>query len=310
MHKSKRMGLAVVAAVAAIAGAFRLHATWVQSPHFISRGTSSLSITTSSQMSVDGKIPQISSSIEPRENGVSDYRQLVTSLLPLANSGSAPAQYELASALHYCDEQWRAHYFSRTTGAARTPDEMRQLLMKLSDNTQKQLEEANLRCHSFAGDLPLLTTWNDWLNQAATVSYPPATFMKADLMLRTHIVDGDAVALQQAREMAIAASTSSDPAILFGMADFVDGNNRPHEQTGQLISAWWLLGCESGYDCSSDSNVIRGICTVDPQCADKPTVIEEIQRTNGANFGVVQQLAEQIRTAVNSHDPEAIRKYL
>jgi hypothetical protein len=228
----------------------------------------------------------------------------------MANSGSAAAQYELASALHYCDENWYARFVSRSTGALRPPAEMHDLYSKLSENTQSRLDEAYQRCHSFSAELDLLKTSSDWLDRAAKAGYPPATFMKADLMLQAHLKDGDASAIQQARQSAISASTSGDPAILFGMADFVDGSEKSQEQAAQLISAWWLLGCESGYDCSPDSEAVRGICIVDPQCANKPTVIEELQRTNGANFGKVQQLAEQIKAAIDSRDPEAIKKYL
>ena len=249
--------------------------------------------------------------IDPRDarKKATDYRQLVNLLLPLANSGSAAAQYELASALHYCDVN--SHLLiSRTTGAVKTPEEIHQLNMKLPENTQSLVEEAYQRCRSFTDDLSLLKTSSVWLDQAAKAGYPPATFMKADLLMQNHLVDGNSAALQQAKQQAIVASTSADPAVLFGMADFVDGAGKSREQAGQLISAWWLLGCESGYDCSAESDAIKGICTVDAQCANKPTVVEEIQRINGANFGEVQQLAEQIRAAVNSHDPEEINKYL
>ena len=134
--------------------------------------------------------------------------------------------------------------------------------------------------------------------------------MNADLTLKTLVINGDSAAIEQVRKQAITSAMSSDPDVLFGMADFVAGTDKTPEQTGQLISAWWLLGCQSGYDCSANSDAIKGICTVDPQCANKPTIMEELQRLNGAKFGEVEQLAEQIRTAIDSGDPLAIRKYL
>jgi TPR repeat protein len=307
------IGLGLVALVTA-AGTWRLHASRVQSPVV---GTEIVL-----GFAAPSPVPQAAntgrhfsqpvSAVDPREarRKATDYRQLVNLLLPLANSGSAAAQYELASALHYCDENWHAHFFSRSTGAERTSEEMRQLYMKLSENTQNLLEEAYQHCHSFDGDFNQLKTSSDWLDQAAKAGYPSAIFMKADLVLQTHLVDGDSAALQQARQLAIVASTSADPTVLFGMADFVDGTGKSREQAAQLISAWWLLGCESGYDCSAESSAIKGICTVDAQCANKPTVVEEIQRTNGANFGQVQLLTEQIRAAIESQDPNEIKKYL
>jgi hypothetical protein len=307
-------GLAGLVALVTIAGIWRLHASRAQPPGVATKTVllSAAPSPASPAANADRQASRPISAVDPREarKKATDYRQLVKVLLPLAQSGSAAAQYELASALHYCDDNWRAHFFSRSTGAERTLEEMRQLYMKLPENTQDLLKEAYQRCHSFEGDLSQLKTSNDWLDQAAKAGYPPAIFMKADLMLQTHLIDGDSAALQQARQQAIIESASADPAVLFGMADFVDGAGKSREQAGQLISAWWLLACESGYDCSAESAAIKGICTVDPQCADKPTLVEEIQRANGASFGQVQLLTEQIRAAVNSHNPDEIRKYL
>lgn len=238
-----------------------------------------------------------------------DYRQLVKLLLPLAKAGSASAQYELASALRYCDESWHAHFFA-SNGVLRTPEQMQVLYSKLPENTQSLLNDADQRCHSFSEDLPLLKTSDDWLDQAVAAGYPPATFVKADVMMKSHLMDGDTASIEQARQQAIVASTSADPEVLFGMADFVDNTNRDRAAVQQLISAWYLLACQSGYDCSAESEAIKSTCTVDPQCADKPTVVEQLQRTNGAHFGDVEQLAEQIRAAINTHDPEAIKRYL
>jgi hypothetical protein len=122
-------------------------------------------------------------------------------------------------------------------------------------------------------------------------------------------IDASVVKADAARASAIPGA-AIDPTVLFGMADFVVGASKSQEQISQLMSAWWLLGCERGYDCSNQSEWIKATCTWDPQCANKPTVIEELQRMNGAKFGDVQLLAEQIGAAVDSGDPELIKKYL
>ena len=302
------IGLGLVG-LATVIGTWRLHAYRVQPSNVVAR---SVSVSAMPQRLPDAdRRVQPALTVDSREaqRKEKDYRQLVNRLLPMANAGSAEAQFEVASALHYCEKN--SHLLiSQSTGAPRTPEEIHALYIKLPENTQSLVEKAYQRCRSFAGDLNSLKASSEWLDRAAKAGYPPATFMKADLMMQSHLMDGDSAALQQARQLAITASTSADPAILFGMADFVDGASKPREQAGQLIAAWWLLGCESGYDCSAESDAIQGICTVDPQCADKPTVVEEIQRTTGANFAEVQQLAEQIRAAVDSHDPEEIKKYL
>jgi TPR repeat protein len=240
-----------------------------------------------------------------------DYLQLVKLLLPTAKEGSPAAQYEVAKALKYCDQNWHASsFFSPKTGVPRTSDEMQQLFTKLPENTQSLLKVADRRCRSFLEDLPLLKTANDWLDQAAKAGYAPATFMKADMAMKSHLMDGDTAAIQRAREQAIIASASGDPEVLAGMVDFVESGNRNPQQVGQLISAWWLLACNSGYDCSANSEVAKGFCTVDAQCANKVSLLEDLERVNGAKFGEVQLLSEQIGAAIGSRDPELIRKYL
>jgi hypothetical protein len=313
-HKLTFLGLGLVALATAI-GIWRLHARSVQSPAVgteIVLGTAA-PLPVPQTANTDRHFSQPVSAIDPREarRKATDYRQLVNLLMPLAKNGSVTAQYEIASALHYCDEYWRAHVVSRTSGAIKTPEELRQLYARLPPNTQSLLSDADQRCRSFSDDLSILSTSGEWLDQSVKGDYPPATFMKADLTMKTLLLkDGNAAAIQQARQEALIASTSADPEVLFGMADFVDVSGKSRDQMGQLVAAWWLLACESGYDCGSESDAIKGICTVDPQCANKPTVVEEIERTNGAHFGEVQQLAEQIRAAVNSRDPEEIKKYL
>jgi TPR repeat protein len=303
------IGLGLVV-LASIIGIWRLNAFRAQSPGVaakIAPGSVAPQHTNpDSRVTQSQPVPTVISREARRKER--DYRQLVDLLLPMANAGSAEAQFEVASALHYCDKN--SHLLISRAGVLRTPEEIHELYTKLPENTQSLVEQAYQRCRSFAGDLNSLKASSEWLDRAAKAGYPPAIFMKADLMMQIHLMDGGSAPLQQARQLAITASTSADPAILFGMADFVDGTSKTREQAGQLMSAWWLLGCESGYDCSAESDAMRGMCTVDPQCANKTTVVEEIQRTNGAHFGDVQQLAEQIKDAVNSRDPEEIKKYL
>jgi len=238
-----------------------------------------------------------------------DYRTLVNVLLPLAKAGSASAQYEIASALHYCEQNLYAHFISRATRAPKTNEEIRRNYEKLDDVAQQQFSESYEDCHALLNDLDSLKSSTDWLDRAAEAGYPPAIFAQADLKLQTSVIKGDSAGIDQARQSAIFASTSADPEVLFGMATFVTGAGKTQTQAAQLMSAWWLVGCERGYDCSAQSEWIQSNC-IDPQCANKPTVVEELQRMNGAAFGEVQQLADQINAAIDSRDREEIKKYL
>ncbi len=152
---------------------------------------------------------------------------------------------------------------------------------------------------------------NDWLARAAKAGYQPAVFLQADLNLQADLIQGNAAKIEKARAAAIGAvSASADPSIVFGMADFVTGARKTRQRAAQLISAWELLGCERGYDCSAQSDVMLTTCNFDPQCQDKPTFVEHLEVINGAAFSNVQQLANEIGAAVDSHDPAPIKKYL
>ena len=302
-----------LAACTAVAVMWRLHGIDDNSHRIAAKSTlpSIASSPAAHTFNADPQTAHAEPIIDPREarKKSNNYRQLVNQLLPLANSGSLAAQFEIADALNYCSKN--SHLLvSRTTGVARRPEELHELLAKLPENTQSLMEAAYRRCRSFTDDPSLLETSSAWLDRAAKAGYSPAIFMQAQQMMQAHLGDENSAALQEARQQAVIASISGDPGVVFGMADFVYADGKPREQVGKLVSAWWLLGCESGYDCSPESDAIKGICTVDAQCADKPSVVEEIQRTNGANFGEVEQLATQIKAALDSHDAEQIKKYL
>ncbi len=306
------LGLAGAALVYAFWG---LHAPSVQPSGFV---VNKLEAGPSAIVSAVPFIPQIKNApstkntFDPRSERKksTDYRELVNLLLPLARSGSVEAQYEVARALHYCDEELHAYFISRSTGAVRTPEEIR-LRGSLPENIQETIDASYQRCHAFLDDLSLLKMSDDWLDQAVKANYPPATFLKARQMLKNDLITGDDTGVEKARDLAVrAASQGADPEMVFGFVDFVTSNSRSPEQYGNLVQAWWLLACESGYDCSAQSDAIRGLCTANPQCANKPTVVEALQLTAGTKFGEVQQLAEQIKNALESRDVEAIIKYL
>ena len=262
---------------------------------------------------------QPAASIDPRaeRRKATDYQQLVNLLLPLANASSPEAQYALASTLHYCDEMLHGYFTNHSTGTARTLEDAERAYAKLpyaglSNNMTPHLIEIYQRCHALFVDPKSLRASNNWLDRAARANNPAAIFMQADLMRQANLLKGDPQEADTARSLAIEASATGDPDAVFGMIDFVSGTDsaRTPEETGKLMSAWELAGCERGFDCSAQSEWINANCTSDPQCANKPTVVEELQRIYGAKFGEVQQIAEQIGAAIDSHDPNKIKKYL
>ena len=306
--------ICVVFSVAAVSVAMRIrqHAPLIQHREPASDSASlnaPAETQTSSEASIQKKINRPLDPRSARREAV-DYMQLVQQLIPIAEEGSTEAQYEIASALHYCEENWHARsFFSSVTGKWRTPEQLQRLYVMLPENTRSLMQEADEHCHAFVDELDILKTSDKWLEQATEAGFPAAVFLKADLMFKANLKTEDYEQMAQAKKMAISASTTGDPTVLFGMADFVS-SAQDKERVQKLISAWWLVGCQSGYDCGPESEAIRSNCTVDPQCANKPSIVEQLQRINGAKFGEIEELAREIKTAVASQDTNAIAKFL
>ena len=195
------------------------------------------------------------------------------------------------------------------TDRPRTEEDLRRLRSYQDDRGRMRIDEANQRCHSFT-NTDLQNESARWLALAVKASYPPAVFLDANLSLANSFIAKDKAGQEAARQQAIHASMSKDPNILFGMANFVTTGSSASMGPDLRVSAWRLLGCQSGFDCSAGSNVVKSICGNDPQCANNETMIEYLQRTTGAKFGEIQLQASQIKAALDAQDAEAIEKFL
>jgi hypothetical protein len=238
-----------------------------------------------------------------------NYKEFVDQLLPRARAGSVQAQYELANALYYCEEIMQGSYVDSSTGRIKSLEQVQRANEKFPEMIQRQVGLEYERCHGFFDSPGELNNSKYWLDEAANAGSPAAKFMQAELAHRMGLLNGTVQDTKIAQQ-AIDASLSGDPDVLFGMAAFVDGSQKTPQQAADLISAWWVLGCEKGFDCSSTSEWIKANCLYDPQCANQPSVLEELQRIHGARFGEIQYLADQIGEAVASHSPDAVSKFL
>lgn len=301
--------IALVAVMVAV-GTWSLRGKFVQAP--LPR-TQTATPSDEQQAITNGRAPGFHKQViasSPQAPKPTDYRQLVNMLLPAARSGDKQAQYQVAFALHYCEDYLHSHFISAKTGTTKTREEVLHFISTLDGNTKELSERDYRRCQSFLDDMSILRSYHEWLSSAASAGYAPAQFMEADLILKQKVLQGDPAELEKAREMAASASMGADPAVLFGMADFVDASGKTREKAGQLIAAWWLLGCQRGYDCTSDSDAAYSVCSADPQCANRPTIQEHLQWSYGAQYVDVEQLAEQIGLAIDSGNVEAVKKFL
>ena len=111
-------------------------------------------------------------------------------------------------------------------------------------------------------------------------------------------------------DLALRAVWSEDPDAIFMMRDLVRSCNRTEEENATIISAWQILACQKGYDCSPTSDLMKGLCDWDVQCADGQPSTQYFERQLGTQYDGALRLAKAIENAIAAKDVQAIRTYL
>jgi hypothetical protein len=257
----------------------------------------------------------MAATIDPRElsRKTSDYYELVVKLLPSANAGSPAAEYEVARTLKFCNDAISSYFTDKVSGSRRSLETTLAIFASFPPIERDHISDIYHRCSGFFEDAGQLANGEFWLERAVSSGYAAAKFLQAEELLEASISKSGAQAqrdVETARRLAIEASATGDPDAVFGMAGFVNPAIQSQEKISQLSSAWRLLGCDLGADCSPTSQWMSAICSHDPQCANGLSVVELTEQIEGAKFGEVLLLKEQLKVAISKGDPEAIRAYL
>ncbi len=243
-----------------------------------------------------------------------DYAEFIRRIEPAARAGDVEAEFLVAEALKYCDENVK-RFFRTRKGAERSLDDAQLKWAHMPAGYQHEIVDVYDRCQAFLADPEMsgtATPWRPWLDKAAAAGYAPAQAEKADgLRVAASLGDGaDPAGQEQARALALLAVKSGDPDAVVKMANWVSGKDRSPEEYGDLVSAWQLLACQRGYDCGPRSEWLRSMCNWDPQCADGQSVEEYLQRQLGSRYDEVRKLAAAIGNAVDEKNTAAIQPYL
>lgn len=243
-----------------------------------------------------------------------DYAAFADSLRGAAQSGDSSAQYYLAESLRYC-QQNLSRFFMKSGKPVRTLDEAQQRWANRPAGYQAEIVQIHSRCHVFLEDperLGELDEWRAWLDKASTEGVPLAQATKADLMRIDALIASvstdpgvhfDPQAAATARDLALEALKSGDPAVIWMMQDFVDG-------TGALATAWQLLACERGYDCSARAEWLRAACDFDQLCNPGDTGKQYLERQLGDKLDAARQMAQEIGAALDRGDWSKLPAYL
>lgn len=251
-----------------------------------------------------------------------DYAQFVRDIRTKAGNGDPEAQYLTAQALRYCANT-TGLYFRPIAGKVPTLEEVQARRAKHSQGISlEELSDIYSRCHGFIAQPELFSdfgSWKQWLDKAVDGGSAAAMALKATVMDSDAMISSlselphapvEADTRTRAQDFAVDAVQSGDPDAIFSMAAFVRAGNRLPEENAALISAWELLACQKGYDCSQNSNWMRSVCASDVQCANDQTYTDYFKRNLGTQYSDVLNLAQALNQAIRSKDVQSIRSYL
>ncbi|HEY3785472.1 MAG TPA: hypothetical protein VGL55_09340 [Steroidobacteraceae bacterium] len=235
-------------------------------------------------------------------------------MLPAARAGEADAQLYLWKTLTYCKD---ANHFYFEHGGQRLS-----LTEGLQWATARNLplsepQEVYGKCHDFLDHSGSgLGDPSNWLAKATAAGQPIAQAVTASkalmqaYMLRQTQAAG--VPLPMPEDPTLrgvapvsllrAAVQSLDPEVLFIIGDsslllFPESTEANIEGT-----AWKLVACERGLDCTANGAWVKASCAYDPQCAAPVTSTDFIRRLAGDDWVAVQQRAAEINSRLVAGD--------
>jgi hypothetical protein len=255
-----------------------------------------------------------------------DYAEYARSIRAEAEAGNPAAQYFLEETLRYC-QQNLSRYFLVPGRRPRTLDEAQiRWATKGPGSSQEMMQQeiidVHSRCHAFLEDPSIrsqLEEWTSWLDKASDNGYPLAEGIKASLLIganriaelsRDPSVHADPEAQDKVHALALNALQSGDPTVLWQMADLVDEAGTPKDRWGVIPSAWRLLACDRGYDCSAQAEWLRSACNLDSQCNPGETGQQFLARNLGNNLEEAKRLVTEIGEAVDTKDRDKLPAYL
>lgn len=244
-----------------------------------------------------------------------DYAVYARSIRPEAEAGKPEAQYFLSETLRYC-EQNLSRFFFVSGKRARTLNEAQVRWANRPAGYQQEITEIYSRCHTFLEeDNARLSEWHEWLDEASDGHYPLAQAMKADLTRQDAMVaalsgnpTADPEATTKARALALEALRSRDADVVWRMSDFVDETSV--STNGVLPTAWMLLACDRGYDCSAQAEWLRTACNFDLQCNPGDTGQQYLARQLGNNLDEAKRTASEIGAVLDAGDWGKVPVYL
>jgi hypothetical protein len=187
-----------------------------------------------------------------------DYLEFARSLLSAARAGEHAAQFYIFRALDYCTVEYRFH-----VDRGRTRRSLDDALRWAATHWPYDSETVRLvyaRCHTFMeSGAKDLGERGEWLRLASDGGYPLAQVIAA----KRHRLEGggtgdDAARDKESRRLLSMAIRSRDPAVIWELGEMPTRNaGAEGDRDGEEV-AWFLAACQRGFDCTPQSDAVRG----------------------------------------------------
>lgn len=242
------------------------------------------------------------------ENNLEFIRQIYVA----AQDGDAEAQFQLFSALKYCERYYR-FYFVRGN-SRKTLDEALAWATRSPGTSAEEAREVHRRCRvlmeSHANEFGRA---DDWLAIAADNGHPEAQVALAEQLLIASILPPDEAALAteqdrgreqiaEAKDLLLLGLDRRDPSAVWKIGELQAVLKGEHDEADKDAWVWRLAACKLGYDCSQTADWYRFMCRFDPNCQPYETGVDFILRTAAATYPDVDLLSDELVEQINRGD--------
>jgi hypothetical protein len=247
-----------------------------------------------------------------------DYNDFVRNAYPAAKAGNSEAQFYISEALGYCEEIYR-RYFHKPAPDLPVPS-LEEQIGKFQAHMRYHIpimRAAYTRCHDLMeNDVAQWGTREEWLAKATDAALPAAEARTASLLLDDKVLNRpSSIKSRQQDPVALLrnALDTKDPTALMVAASFtatVDDINYPgvfedarvrDQRVEKNRLAWWLLACESGYDCGTDGPWFVSICAIDRRCQPGTDAVDYIrQSAQDLHIYDIDRLAAELNAKVDA----------
>jgi hypothetical protein len=250
-----------------------------------------------------GQRPGTLPAVAQRFAAARDYYDFAESVFAAAQAGDGEAQFYLSEALTYCDVGYKLYF--RKDGTRRSLEEAQ---LRVSSRTTWEIDEVQRvheRCHRIQeGEPSQFGKAAEWMKRARNERHPVALARMAgelagkivstqsELPEGTPLSAADLALRDRARELALEALRSRDPAAIFEAGFVADLFGPRDEPYGTRFEAWALVACQRGLDCSPEAPWVEFLCRNDTNCQPGESGLEWIRRRSNNSLEIERLAAE------------------